>query len=110
MNLPERLLDQKWPVNWQCFPPTSYNYRQPSCTEERKKTLAALRPIHCSGEMQKVNQKPVIDSLWTTLIGTATKKELVNYISKSEVCNSKVLPSIVQSKIKEYEKSEQNKI
>ena len=35
---------------------------------------------------------------------------LHSILAKSEVCNSKVLPSIVQRKIKEYEKGEQNKI
>lgn len=40
----------------------------------RKKTLTALRPIHCSNETKKGDEKPVVDGIWTTLIGTATKK------------------------------------
>lgn len=38
------------------------------------------------------------------------KKELSNYMKNSDVCNTKIIPEIVQNKVKEYEKSEQNKI
>jgi competence protein ComGC len=48
--------------------------------------------------------------LWTTLIGTATKEELKDYISNSKVCQSKVLPAIVRDKVKEYEKNKSNEI
>ena len=76
----------------------------------KKKTLAVLRPVHCSGETAKNDQKPVLDGLWTTLIGTATKADLNTYISNSNICMSDVLPGIVNSKIKHYESSESNKV
>lgn len=76
----------------------------------KKKTLATLRAVHCSGETAKKDQKPVLDGLWTTLIGTATKTDLHNYISNSNVCMSDVVPGIVSGKIKQYESSESNKV
>lgn len=45
----------------------------------RKKTLAALVPIHkCAKTEKKLpqNNKPVLDGLWTTLIYTASKPEM----------------------------------
>ena len=79
----------------------------------RKKTLAALGPIHtCSGATKKSPQdnKPVLDGLWTTLISTASKPEMTNYISNSDICMQEIIPGIVKGKIKYYKQSEGNQV
>ena len=75
----------------------------------RKKTLSVLRPIHC-GTAENNVRKPVLDGIWSTLVGSTTKEELARYIAQSNVCTSKVLPKIVSENIKQYEKSEANTI
>ena len=48
----------------------------------RRKTLEVLRPVHC-GTKKVLNQpnKPVMDGMWTTLINTAPKQCMKEYIS-----------------------------
>jgi len=55
----------------------------------RKKTLSILRPIHVSGSTAKETgpceeNRPVLDGLWSTLVCTASKPEMANYITKSK--------------------------
>lgn len=79
----------------------------------RKKTLAALGPIHtCSGATKKLpqNNKPLLDGLWTTLISTASKPEMANYIRNSNICMQEIIPDIVKGKIKHYEQSKGNQV
>lgn len=72
--------------------------------------MAALRPIHCSNTTNANEIKPVVDGLWTTLVGTASKQDMSKLISKSKTCNKYVLPRIVKNKVKAYENSQANQV
>ena len=50
------------------------------------------------------------DGLWTTLITSAETGEMREYISNSKKCMDSVVPGILNSKVKEYVKSQANKI
>lgn len=78
----------------------------------KKKTLAALKPIHCasSSNTSSLQEKAVQDGLWTTLIGTTPKPAIAEYISTSKVCMNEVLPKIFKSKVDKYVKSDANNI
>lgn len=79
----------------------------------RKKTLAALGPIHtCAGAKRKLprDNKPVLDGLWTTLICTASKPEMTTYIRNSNICMQEIIPGIIKGKIKDYEQSKENQV
>lgn len=84
----------------------------------KRKTVAALKPIHCTGNVNSLKDKnikeaslqPVHDGLWTTLVGSASKSEMKTYLSHSQVCLNGVIPSIVNGKIEEYESSKANQI
>lgn len=81
----------------------------------RKKTLAALGPIHtksCAQAKVKLprENKPVLDGMWTTLICTASKPEMTTYIKNSNICMQEIIPSIIKGKIKDYEHSKENKV
>ena len=73
----------------------------------KKKTLAALKPIHCasSSNTSSSQEKAVQDRLWTTLIGTTPKPAIAEYISTSRVCMNEILPTIDN-----YVKSDANNI
>ena len=54
----------------------------------KKKTLAAVRSIHCATSASPnpagvCESKPVIDGLWTTLLGTASTSQMATYVSQS---------------------------
>lgn len=74
----------------------------------KTKTLHQLQTIHCNSSSQ--GKKPVLDALWTTLISTASKEDMINFVSNSKVSVDSVLPAIVNKKAKEYEQSEENKV
>ena len=78
----------------------------------KKRTLAAVRSVHCVANTRPTTSesKSVNDGLWTTLLGTASASEMATYISQSKVCMEKVLPGIVKSKIKEYQLSTPNQV
>ncbi|CAH3194065.1 unnamed protein product [Porites evermanni] len=76
----------------------------------KKKTVAALRPIHCGSNMSVSDDQSVQDGLWTTLIGTASKQVMETYITNSAVCMNDIIPKIVKRRVQEYEKSEQNQL
>ena len=44
------------------------------------------------------------------MVGTVSQENLTEYVSNSHVCQKKVLPAIVNSKIKTYESSNSNQI
>ena len=76
----------------------------------RKITLEVLRPVHCG--MKKIlaqPDKPVLDGMWTTLINTAPKKCMAEYIRMSKTC-TQIVQQIVQTNIHEYENSLRNKV
>ena len=82
----------------------------PAVTKE-KKTIAALKPIHCgSNNMSVSDDQCVQDGLWTTLMGTTSKQVMETYITNSTVCMSDIIPKIVKRGVKEYEKSDQNQL
>lgn len=72
----------------------------------RRKTLEVLRPVHC-GTKKVLNQpdKPVMDGMWTTLINSAPKQCMKEYISKSKTCTDSIIPQLVKTNINEYENS-----
>jgi hypothetical protein len=74
----------------------------------KTKTLHQIQTIHCNSSSQ--GNKPVLDALWTTLISTASKEDMINFVSNSKVSVDSVLPAIVNKKAKEYEQSEENKV
>ena len=82
----------------------------------KKKTLAAVRSIHCATSASPNpagvrESKPVIDGLWTTLLGTAsTSHAMATYVSQSKVCMKKILPEIVKTKFKQYQLSQENRV
>ncbi|CAB4034573.1 Hypothetical predicted protein [Paramuricea clavata] len=78
----------------------------------KKRTLAAVRSVHCVANTRPTNSesKAANDGLWTTLLGTASASEMATYISQSKMCMEKVLPGIVNSKIKEYQLSTPNQV
>jgi len=78
----------------------------------KKKTLVALKPIHCASSSNTLSsqQKAVQDGLWTTLIGTTPKPAIAEYISTSRVCMNEILPTILKSKVDNYVKSDANNI
>ena len=53
---------------------------------------------------------PELDGLWSTLICTASKPAMTNYINKSSQCMNEITPNIVKAKIKEYEKSKGKRV
>lgn len=86
----------------------------PSQFRRRKqKTVEAVKAIHCGSHIytsEKEQAKSIKDGLWTTLITSAETGEMREYISNSKKCMGSLVPSIVNSKIKEYKKSQANKI
>lgn len=76
--------------------------------------MCSLRQIHVSGSAVKGkscgDDTPVLDGLWSTLICTASKPAMTNYINKSSQCMHEIIPNIVKAKIKEYEKSKENRV
>ena len=74
----------------------------------KKKTLNQLKTLHANEHSQ--GKKPLTDAMWSTMISTASKADMINYVSNSKVCMDAVLPAIVNKKGKEYEKSEKNRI
>ena len=79
----------------------------------RQKTVEALKAIHCDSQVytsEKEQTKSIKDGLWTTLITSAETGEVREYISISKKCMDSVVPGILNSKVKEYEKSQANKI
>lgn len=77
--------------------------------------MCSLRQIHVSGSAVKGkvscgDDSPVLDGLWSTLICTASKPAMTNYINKSSQCMHEIIPNIVKAKIKEYEKSKENRV
>lgn len=70
---------------------------------EKKKTVAATKPIHCASTStsSSANERAVQDGLWTTLIGITPKPVMSAYISTSAVCMNEILPKIVKSKVEE---------
>ena len=92
----------------------------PTCSEKlnlsrkqflirKKKTLSALRPIHISTAAREDN-KPVLDGLWTTLVCTASKPDMTNYITNSNICMHEIIPNVIKSKLKDYERSKENQV
>ena len=75
----------------------------------RKKTLSALRPIHISTAAREDN-KPVLDGLWTTLVCTASKPDMTNYMTNSNICMHEIIANVIKSKIKDYERSKENQV
>ena len=77
----------------------------------KKKTITALKPIHCgSNNMSVSDDQSVQDGLWTTLIGTTSKQVMETCIANSAVCMNDIIPKIVKRRVKEYEKSDQNQL
>ena len=79
----------------------------------QQKIVEAVKAIHCDSHVytsEKEQTKSIKDGLWTTLITSAEPGEMREYISSSKKCMDSVVPSIVNSKVKEYEKSKANKI
>ncbi len=96
--------------------PTNSEHLSMSASQFRRrkqKTVRAVHAIHCNshaftpGEDQT---KSVKDGLWTTLIGLAETGDMKDYMSNSQKCMKSVFPSIVNSKVKEYENSQANQI
>ena len=75
----------------------------------KQKTVKAVKVIHVYTS-EKEQTKSIKDGLWTTFITSAETGEMREYISNSKKCMDSVVPSIVNSKVKEYEKSKANKI
>lgn len=71
-----------------------------------------LRPIHCGPDNKNPDDKvgPVLDGIWTTLVGTASEDRLKTYIQNSKTCTKNILPKIVKKSVTKYEKSDGNKI
>ena len=79
----------------------------------KQKTVEAVKAIHCGSHVytsEKEQAKSIKDRLWTTLITSAETGEMREYISNSKKCMGSLVASIVNSKVKEYEKSQANKI
>ena len=72
-----------------------------------------MKAIHCDSHVytsEKEQTKSIKDGLWTTLITSAETGEMREYISNSKKCMDSVVPGILNRKVKEYEKSQANKI
>ena len=79
----------------------------------RQKTAEAEKAIHCDSHVytsEKEQTKSIKDGLWTTLITSTETGEMREYISNSKKCMDSVVPGILNGKVKEYEKSQANKI
>jgi len=87
------------------------NLSRAQTMRRRRKTLEVLRPVHC-GMKKILNQpdKPVMDGMWTTLINTAPKQCIKEYVGKSKTCTQSIIPDIVKNNITDYEKSLKNKV
>lgn len=77
--------------------------------------MSALRPIHVSGSAVKgkvscEDDSSVLDGFWSTLICTASKPAMTNYINKSSQCMHEIIPNIVKAKIKRNENSKENRV
>ena len=85
--------------------------RAQTMRRRRRKTLEALRAVHC-GTQKILNQpdKLVMDGMWTTLINTAPKQRMKEYISKSKTCTDSIIPQLVKTNIHVYENSLRNKV
>ena len=51
-----------------------------------------------------------LDGMWSTLINTASKKCMTEYIRMSKTCRESIIPQIVQTNIHEYENSLRNNV
>ena len=82
------------------------NLSRAQAMRRRRKTLEVLRPVHW-GRKKISNQpdKPIMDSMWTTLINTAPKQCMKEYISKLKTRTDFIIPQIIQTNIHEYENS-----
>lgn len=86
------------------------NLSNAQALRRRKKTLSALRPLHCANTTNATDVKPVYNGLWTTLVGSAPKEDIKNLMSKSNICKEYVIPKIVQNNIKTYESGAANQV
>ena len=89
------------------------NLSRAQAMQRRRKTLEVLRPVHCNCRRKKISNqpdKPITDGMWTTLINTAPKQCMKEYISKSKTCTDFIILQIVQTNIHEYENSWRNKV
>jgi len=71
-----------------------------------------MKAIHFESHVyssEKEQTKSIKDGLWTTLITSAETGEIREYISNSKKCMESVVPRILNSKVKEHEKSQANK-
>ena len=81
---------------------------------EEKKTLAAVRSIHCatsasSNPIGACESKPVTDHL-CTLLGTASTSQMTTYVSQSKVCMEKILLEIIKVEFKSYQLSQEHQV
>ena len=60
--------------------------------------------------MSVSDDQSVQDGLWTTLIGTTSKQVMETYITNSAVCMNDIIPKIVERRVQECEKSDQNQL
>ena len=79
------------------------NLSRAQAMQRRRKTLEVLRAVHC-GRKKISNQpdRPIMDGILTTLINTAPKQCMKEYISRSKTCTDFTMPQIVQTNIHEY--------
>ena len=54
--------------------------------------------------------KPVMDGMWTTLINTAPKQCMTEYISKSKTCTDSIIQQLVKTNVQEYKNSLRKKV
>ena len=79
----------------------------------KQKTIQAVKAIHCNSHVytpEEEQTKSVKDGLWTSLISFAETGDMREHMSNSKKCMNSVIPSIVNSKVREYEKSKANQI
>ena len=60
--------------------------------------------------MSVSDDQSVQDGLWTTLIGTTSKRVMETYIANSEVCMNDIIPKIAKKRVQEYEKCDYNQL
>ena len=79
----------------------------PRTARKRKhETIESCSEIHGATESEK---RPCLDSMWVTLVNTASSKQLKNYFVSSKKAK-KIIPSLMNIAVTDFEESSDNSI
>lgn len=85
---------------------TLLNLSRTQSYRRRKSTIEALKPLHCSST--STSNQPVLDGMWSQIVTEMPTAELSEKIRGSKACMSRVVPGIINKKVKDYQNTDDN--